>query len=182
MVSAIEALGCRVGALEELVVCISSETHPGLALTGGFAPHTGREVNYEPRVVMVEEHNLDQATFDRTLVHELVHAYDQCRANVDWTNTGHLACSEVRPPRFAELEGGQVRASNLSGECDFVQELNRGKLGFVKHQQTCVKRRAALSVCLGHQTTQHLAERAVADVYDRCYRDRAPFDDDDRGL
>jgi inner membrane protease ATP23 len=39
-----------------------------------------------------------------TLTHELVHAYDHCRAYVDWTNCVHHACSEVR-------------AANLSGDC-----------------------------------------------------------------
>ena len=29
------------------------------------------------------------------LTHELVHAYDDCRARVDWDNLEHLACSEV---------------------------------------------------------------------------------------
>jgi hypothetical protein len=32
-----------------------------------------------------------------TLLHELVHAYDECRGkNLDWLNCKHLACSEVR--------------------------------------------------------------------------------------
>jgi inner membrane protease ATP23 len=32
-----------------------------------------------------------------TLVHELVHAYDECRVKkLDWLNCKHLACSEVR--------------------------------------------------------------------------------------
>ncbi len=30
-----------------------------------------------------------------TLTHELVHTYDYCRADVDWDNLEHLACSEV---------------------------------------------------------------------------------------
>jgi Peptidase M76 family len=31
-----------------------------------------------------------------TIVHELIHAYDQCRAkDMDWSNCKHIACSEV---------------------------------------------------------------------------------------
>lgn len=71
----------------------------------------------------------------------------------------------------------QIRASNLSGECEFVQEFNRGKLGFVKHHQACVRRRAALSVSIGHQATQNIADQAVEAAYDRCYHDLAPFED-----
>ena len=30
-----------------------------------------------------------------TLTHELIHAYDHCRAHLDWNNLQHLACTEV---------------------------------------------------------------------------------------
>ena len=33
---------------------------------------------------------------EHTLVHELVHMYDQCMFRVDWNNLRHHACSEVR--------------------------------------------------------------------------------------
>jgi hypothetical protein len=33
---------------------------------------------------------------EHTLVHELVHMYDQCTFKVDWNNLRHHACSEVR--------------------------------------------------------------------------------------
>lgn len=32
---------------------------------------------------------------EAAVVHELVHAYDSCRAKIDWTNCNHHACSEV---------------------------------------------------------------------------------------
>ncbi|KAJ8598163.1 hypothetical protein CTAYLR_007383 [Chrysophaeum taylorii] len=165
VLAAIEGLGCQTGTYEDLVACVSKDSQPGLALSGGFSPHVDQEGPYAPKILMVEEHNADQATFDRTLIHELVHAYDQCRANVDWRDPRHLACAEVR-------------ASNLSGECEFIQEINRGKFGIVNHNQACVRRRAALSVTLGHGTTQDLAARVVDSVYDRCYHDKTPFDQD----
>ena len=39
-----------------------------------------------------------------TLTHELIHAYDHCRAYMNWSNCVHHACSEIR-------------AANLSGDC-----------------------------------------------------------------
>ena len=33
---------------------------------------------------------------EHTIVHELVHMYDQCMFRVDWNNLRHHACSEVR--------------------------------------------------------------------------------------
>lgn len=39
----------------------------------------------------------DATELKNTIVHELVHAYDECRAkDFDWSNCRHLACSEVR--------------------------------------------------------------------------------------
>ena len=43
-----------------------------------------------------------------------VHAFDDCRAKVDWSNCVHHACSEIR-------------AANLSGDCSFMQEMMRGQ-------------------------------------------------------
>ena len=176
---------------------------------------------YAPRVIMVAEHNPDRSVFDRALVHELVHAYDQqrrgvakktrpgdgaaaprrgrgrggaatrrgrggaapnprrgplgdrvhrrrrddaparrCRAKIDWKEASHHACAEIR-------------ASSLSGECDLSQEINRGRWGLAGHHGACVRRRAALSLALAGRPDP---EAAVASVFDRCYRDTAPFD------
>lgn len=48
--------------------------------------------------------------FAVTLTHELIHAYDLCRAEVDFHNPIHHACTEIR-------------AANLSGNCTFMREL-----------------------------------------------------------
>jgi hypothetical protein len=37
-----------------------------------------------------------QSAMNRSLVHELIHAYDSCRAHVDFTDCRHHACTEVR--------------------------------------------------------------------------------------
>ena len=77
-----------------------------------------------------------QSHASTTLVHETVHAFDQCRAKVDWTNCVHHACSEIR-------------AAMLSGDCAFKREvLIRRNLGFAKQFQKCVKRRAEISVAM----------------------------------
>ena len=47
---------------------------------------------------------------ETALVHELVHAYDHCRAaNLDWNNCEHHACSEVRTD-LARSNGPQMYA------------------------------------------------------------------------
>ena len=37
-----------------------------------------------------------QDEVNQVVIHELIHAFDECRAaNLDWTNCPHHACSEV---------------------------------------------------------------------------------------
>lgn len=95
-------------------------------LAGGFQDDGG--------VVLCANHLSSQAHTSSTLVHEAVHAFDQCRANIDWSNCVHHACSEIR-------------AAALSGDCDFGREVVlRRNLGFGKQFQRCVRRRAEISV------------------------------------
>lgn len=46
------------------------------------------------------------------------------------------------------LNGSEIRASNLSGDCKFMQEFMRGNIGIKAQHQKCVKRRATLSVAM----------------------------------
>ena len=98
------------------------------------------------------------------LAHELVHAYDQCRAKVRWNDCRHHACSEVR-------------ASNLSGECGFANEVARGHFAITSQQRACVRRRAMLSVGFNPHCSA-VAKAAVEPMNDgRLHHDTAPFDD-----
>jgi len=109
-----------------------------------------------------------KATFDNTVVHELVHAYDQCKQKIDWKNCLHHACTEIR-------------ASSLSGECDFRQEVNRGRYQVSRGGLDCVQRRAELSVS-GNPHCKDVAKDAVLATYDYCSRDRAPMKAEDPSL
>ncbi|KJE90282.1 hypothetical protein CAOG_001615 [Capsaspora owczarzaki ATCC 30864] len=62
---------------------------------GGYIPGTG--------VLICENRISNAATLARTLTHELVHAFDDCRANVDWTSCEQQACSEACVRRRAIL-------------------------------------------------------------------------------
>ena len=102
-----------------------------------------------------------------TLAHELIHAYDQARAKVDWTDLKHHACSEIR-------------ASSMSGDCSFSREWNRQNglySGITGKHQECVKRRAALSVAMNpYCKNKEEAVKAVNSVFEHCYNDTMPFD------
>ncbi|KAJ3186217.1 Mitochondrial inner membrane protease atp23 [Gaertneriomyces sp. JEL0708] len=124
---------------------------------GGFAPNFG--------VVLCQNSFLSKQHMEDTMTHELIHAYDQCTAKVDWNNCEHYACSAIR-------------AANLSGDCKFTRELRRGFFEVAKHHQACVKRRAIAELKqLPHCQGPNVAEDAVRAVWDSCFNDTAPFDE-----
>ena len=110
---------------------------------------------------MISKFNVPQAVVTQTVVHELIHAYDSCRAEVDWTNCLHIACSEVR-------------AANLSGDCTFKNELSRGHYDFKGQGGACIRRRAGISVA-SHEQCREKSKLAVEAVFDNCVADIAPF-------
>lgn len=123
---------------------------------GGFRPEDG--------IVVCANHLHTQEDVDHAVTHELIHAYDHCRAKtLDWNNCLHHACSEIR-------------AATLSGDCAFKQELLRGNFGFNKQLQTCVKRRALLSVNMNQACTGEKAEHAVEEAFQKCFKYSEPFD------
>lgn len=48
------------------------------------------------QIVLCQNNIRKQSHMTRVVTHELIHAFDHCRANVDWFNElRHVACSEV---------------------------------------------------------------------------------------
>ncbi|CED83998.1 metalloprotease atp23 [Phaffia rhodozyma] len=123
---------------------------------GGFSSDLG--------VLLCQNRLVDKAHMGDTLSHELIHMYDHCKFNVDWTNLRHHACSEIR-------------AANLSGDCAWWQEFKRGHYETTNAQAKCVRRRAILSVEANPACpSRKAAEEAVDDVWDSCKPDTRPFD------
>lgn len=87
-------------------------------------------------ILLCSNHLVTQAHVSNTLIHEAIHAFDACRAKIDWSNCVHHACSEIR-------------AATLSGDCNFSREFFlRRNFAIAKQFQRCVKRRAKISVSL----------------------------------
>ncbi|XP_002740270.1 mitochondrial inner membrane protease ATP23 homolog [Saccoglossus kowalevskii] len=128
-------------------------------VNGGFDPSTSQ-------IVLCQNNIKTQSAMDRVITHELIHAFDHCRAKINWNDIRHLACTEIR-------------AANLSGDCSFGMEhfgrFHRMQFGFVKHQQTCVKDRAIRSVLAVRDTSEKLVKQAVDEVFDTCFNDLEPF-------
>ncbi|KAJ0653656.1 putative peptidase M76, ATP23 [Helianthus annuus] len=99
----------------------------------GIVPNFIRAVNCSQRmsggysrgegIVVCSNHLTIQDEVTQVVIHELIHAYDDCRAaNLDWTNCAHHACSEIR-------------AGHLSGDCHYKRELLRGFVKIRGHEQ-----------------------------------------------
>ncbi|KAL9130484.1 MAG: hypothetical protein Q9217_001356 [Psora testacea] len=125
---------------------------------GGFNPDYGMELCANK--LTSRRHQ------EQVMAHELMHAYDHMRFEVDWNDLRHAACSEIR-------------ASGLSGECGFVQQFWRhGQHKITRGYQDCVKRRAILSMVARPNCKDELqAAKVVNEVWDSCLTDTRPFDE-----
>lgn len=117
-----------------------------------------------PEIFLCQQNLVNEDHARQSMVHELIHAIDLCRAKMDPINNCiHMACTEIR-------------AENLSGECGAVRELINGRVtNFKGHGAECVKRRAILSV----KANPNCSEKAhdyVNAAFERCFRDTFPFD------
>jgi inner membrane protease ATP23 len=123
------------------------------------------ELKLVPEIFLCQQHLRNESHAHQSMVHELIHAIDMCRTKMDpLNNCVHMACTEIR-------------AENLSGECDWWKEFMAGRMkdGFVKHGQQCVKRRAALSL-KANPNCRDRAHDYVDAAFERCFRDTFPFD------
>ncbi|XP_071731138.1 mitochondrial inner membrane protease ATP23-like [Rutidosis leptorrhynchoides] len=125
-------------------------------MSGGYVRGEG--------IVVCSNHLTIQDEVTQVVIHELIHAFDDCRAaNLDWTNCAHHACSEIR-------------AGHLSGDCHYKRELLRGYLKIRGHEQECVKRRVMKSLANNPYCSKSAAKDAMEAVWDTCYNDTKPFD------
>uniref|UniRef100_A0A3Q2Z1Z3 Mitochondrial inner membrane protease ATP23 n=1 Tax=Hippocampus comes TaxID=109280 RepID=A0A3Q2Z1Z3_HIPCM len=125
-------------------------------VSGGFDAATSQ-------IVLCQNNIHQQSHMNRVVTHELIHAFDHCRAHVDWFNNfRHLACSEIR-------------AANLSGDCSFSNEVARFHFGMKQHHQECVRGRALRSILAVRKINRQAAEKIVDEVFDTCFNDHAPF-------
>lgn len=67
---------------------------PGQA--GGFsAAQPGRPPS-ESGILICSNRIMSKSHLENTMAHEMIHWWDHCRFQVDWTNLKHHACTEVR--------------------------------------------------------------------------------------
>jgi len=153
----------------EQVKCVSGRQLPSSAFDSDGRPlamagYIWRDIGEHTKrgdILLHEEALHSQADVERSLRHELIHAFDDARGFLDPSNCYHQACSEIR-------------AARLSGDCFVAEEIRRGHFDLFTSGKRCVERRAGMAVernpmCRG------FGSRAVDAVMGRCYRDYEPF-------
>ncbi|XVE67796.1 hypothetical protein DITRI_Ditri09bG0017200 [Diplodiscus trichospermus] len=145
-----EKAGCKIG--DNFIKAV----HCNAQMAGGFVHGGG--------IMVCSNYMRIQDEVNQVVIHELIHAYDDCRAaNLEWTNCAHHACSEIR-------------AGHLSGDCHYKRELLRGFMKIRGHEQDCVRRRVMKSVIANPFCSETAAKDAMEAVWDICYNDTRPFD------
>ena len=159
LIAAMEERGCpiRVGANIICEPCANS------GIYGGFDAETAE-------MVVCQNAVRSKQKVEEILAHELVHAYDHCRAHVNWSYLPHWACSEIR-------------AAALSGECSLTLSKFLTAGGGVKPWRIrmggvdCARRHAIRSIrSLRQDMDPKKIEEAVDGVFTPCYLDSDPFD------
>lgn len=112
------------------------------------------------RIVLCANHIVDQ-DFNSTVTHELIHAFDDARININYSIPDHVGCSEIR-------------AVNLSGEC---KEDRQGWFSRQHDHTACVVARAKANLTASphFKLTQEEAEQVVTQVWDVCFNDLEPL-------
>jgi hypothetical protein len=100
----------RVGRPASVAVCARVQCDA----TAWFSPQVEVNVRYAD----------SKETVLRTVTHELIHAYDACRVDIDYNNCRHIACTEVR-------------AANLSTDCNFKNEFKLMNWRIQGQQKVC---------------------------------------------
>ncbi|OAY25620.1 mitochondrial inner membrane protease ATP23 [Manihot esculenta] len=146
----LEKAGCGIG--DNFINAVNCDKN----ISGGYVRGEG--------IMVCSNHMNVQDEVNQVVMHELIHAYDDCRAaNLDWANCAHHACSEIR-------------AGHLSGDCHYKRELLRGYMKIRGHEQECVRRRVMKSVIANPYCSEAAAKDAMEAVWDVCYNDTKPFD------
>ena len=139
--------------MRESVKCVQND-----AVAAGYMWRSVGALRKGDISLSVRKHQTSQDV-ERSLRHELVHAFDDARGVVDPNDCLHVACSEVR-------------AARLSGDCFFAN--GSRNLDMFSGGAQCVKQRAIVAV-ENVSLCRDFGPRSVEMAFKRCYKDYEPF-------
>lgn len=153
MMAALNSSGCPVD-ISRHIACEPCNR----GVTGGYDPTLNQ-------IVICYNQCSSKSMMDGVLGHELLHAWDYCRANLDFDNVRHVACTEIRAANLFHCSimsgfiAGSVSLTNLS-----------------KAHSRCVKQKAVASIlAVRPQMDPREAWKVVDSVFDKCYNDLEPI-------
>ena len=141
LMDALKNSGCYIGPKN--FMCLPCEP----SLSGGY--------NDESKLLIICANNCkNYEKVEKILAHELVHMYDDCTRFIDFKDTKHLACTEIRAASL-------VSCSKYSFD--------------YKSFESCVQNNASRSVALVKDLSDSNAKEVVKSVFQKCFQDREPF-------
>ncbi|XP_059145068.1 mitochondrial inner membrane protease ATP23 homolog [Physella acuta] len=151
-----------VGALQSYGCPVDKDRHISCErctdrVSGGFDPKT-------MQVVVCQNNVKNEDVCCSILAHELLHAFDSCRAKLDFENLRHLACTEIRA---ANMFHCSIGAAMTTGEVS--------PFGVKERHQLCVRNKALQSIMLVRNVPKEEAMTVVDEVFDKCYNDMEPL-------
>lgn len=153
MMAALRSSGCPLDVGRH----ISCETC-NRGVTGGYDPTLNQ-------VVICYNRIHTKGVIEGVLGHELLHAWDSCRAELDFNDLAHVACTEIR-------------AANLF-HCSILSGLFAGSVSLTNLSQAhgrCVKQKAVASLlAVRPELDRRRAWKIVDNVFDKCYNDLEPI-------
>jgi len=152
MVSALKSSGCEVDIRRHISCEICDES-----VTGGYDPILNQ-------VVVCQNVAKSKGLVQGVLTHEFIHMFDYCRAEMDFKDLKHLACTEIR-------------AANLA-HCSFLSAWTQGfasPFNVAKRHSECVKAKAVASVMAVRKIPESEAKEIVDGVFEKCYNDLEPI-------
>lgn len=154
LLNALSSHGCPFD-FDRHLICESNRNN----LRGGFDRSTCQIILYPENLHSPNE-------FCTIFQHELIHAYDYCRAQIDFHNPYHLACTEIR-------------AAALSDQCSLFNHFSSSSRPFlIKNQhRKCVQDRTRDSMEICTDLPRKNLNQIINDVFLRCYNDTNPFDE-----
>lgn len=155
--------GCAINPKTHIAI---EQCNPNTEILGAFDPNNNQIVLCHNQFDKMYSNRGRKLAMTHLLSHELIHAFDYCRANIDvYNDPQHLMCTEVR-------------AAALSGQCMLkYRKVSASLSGLKDFHKQCVRDYARKSfVALHPEWSTSAVFSLLQKVFPSCYNDHEPFD------
>lgn len=111
-------------------------------------------------------------TLKYILLHELLHAFDFARANIDVYNCHHIACTEIRAYNMSS-QCGYFNSKYFKGNVNVFEQLKSEQIQNTQKNK-CIYNNVYATLCQ-FKPCKNNAEKYINDVFQKCTHDYWPF-------